>query len=177
MLNYLDIAALLIIAISVIAAMIKGILSELLSLGSVIVGIVCAVLFYPQAADFFGFIDAPRLGLEFLGFAAIFIFFVVLGAVLSHLADRLMKALKIKWFDRLMGGAFGFLRGYLINLVIFLGLTAFPISESLIAGSFLKDYFLAGAGIIVKLAPEGLKARFVEGIESLYEDLQEESES
>lgn len=174
MLNYLDIVALLIIVVSMIAAMIKGILSELLSLGSVLAGIVCAFLFYPHAADFFGFFDAPRLALEFMGFAAIFIFFVVLGGVLSHLMDRLMKALKVKWFDRLMGGAFGLLRGYLIAMVIFLALTAFPVSENLVAGSFLREYFLAGAGLLVRLAPEGLQTRFIEGAESLYQELRRE---
>ena len=53
-LNTLDILALLILLISVVTAIAKGLVMELLSLASVVVGVVLAVVFYPDLASFFG---------------------------------------------------------------------------------------------------------------------------
>jgi uncharacterized membrane protein required for colicin V production len=78
-----------------------------------------------------------------------------------------LKKLKVKWLDRLLGGIFGFLRGYLINSVIFLALTAFPVRKSLLLQSSLADFFLAGARILVIFIPEDLKLKFFEAYEWL----------
>ena len=166
--NFLDIVALAILGISVVTALVKGLIVELLALGGTIAGLVCAFMFYPVAAGIILRFDIAPMLADLLGFLAIFIGLVVLSGILSSLANKLLKFLNIKWFDRLLGGAFGFARGYLINLVIFLALTAFPVSEELLRSSQLREFFLSGANILATYAPGDMRAKFEDGLDYLH---------
>jgi membrane protein required for colicin V production len=129
-----------------------------------------AVLFYPVVArPLETLLEINEQVADFIGFIAIFVAAVILGAVVSSLVDRTLKGLRVKWIDRLLGACFGFLRGFLINVVIFLALTAFPVNKGLLASSRLAGYFLNGAEIIVYYAPADFRDRFVEGYEWLFE--------
>lgn len=167
-LNYLDILALLILLVSVVTAVAKGLFLELLSLGSVILGIFLAVLFYPDVAGLLGVLGlSVDLAAEFLGFVSIFLATLLAGAIVSAVVNKVLKQLYLKWIDRLLGAVFGFVRGYLINAVIFLALTAFKMKEDLLVDSKLAEFFLAGARILVIFIPEDLKMQFLEAYEWL----------
>jgi membrane protein required for colicin V production len=169
-LNYLDILALLILLISVVTAVVKGLIMELLSLASVVAGLFLAVVFYPDLAGFFGFLGlCVDLAAEFLAFVVIFVGTLVVGAIVSAVVNRALKSLHLKWIDRFLGGIFGFVRGYLINAVIFLALTAFQMKQDLLVESKLAEFFLAGARILVIFIPEDLKKQFMEAYAWLME--------
>ena len=73
-LNYLDILALLILLISVVTAVAKGLILELLSIASVVAGLFLAVMFYPDLAGLLFILGVPvDLAAEFLGFVLIFV--------------------------------------------------------------------------------------------------------
>jgi len=167
-LGYLDILALLILAVSVVTAVAKGLVLELFSLASVLLGLFLAVFFYPDLA---GLLLAMGLSVgllaDFLAFVLIFVGTLVAGAILSASIDKVLKHLHLKWIDRFLGGVFGFLRGYLINAVIFLALTAFQIKQDLLVDSKLAEFFLAGARIVVIFIPEDLKAQFQDAYDLL----------
>ena len=169
-LNYLDIIAVLIVLISVATAVAKGLILELLSLASVILGLFLAVLFYPQLAGMLVILglDGDYVA-EFVAFVMIFVGTLVAGAIISGAVNRVLKHLHLKWMDRLLGGVFGFLRGYLINAVVFLALTSFQIRQDLLAESRLAEFFLAGARILVIFIPEDLKEQFLEAYDWLLE--------
>jgi len=167
-LNYLDILALLILLISVVTAVAKGLLLELLSIGSVVAGLFLAVVFYPDLARLLGGLGVPvDLAGEFLAFVLIFIGTLIVGAIVSAFVNRALKHLHLKWIDRLLGGIFGFVRGYLINAVIFLALTAFQMKQDLLVDSRFAEFFLAGARILVIFIPEDLKNQFHEAYDWL----------
>jgi len=167
-LNYLDILALLIMLVSVTTAVAKGLFLELLSLASVVVGIFLAVMFYPDVAGMLGVLGLSMdLAAEFLGFVLIFLGTLIAGAIVSAVVNKVLKQLHLKWIDRFLGAVFGFLRGYLINAVIFLALTAFKMKEDLLVDSKLAEFFLAGARIMVIFVPEDLKTQFLEAYEWL----------
>lgn len=167
-LNYLDILALLILLISVVTAFAKGLFLELISLASVILGIFLAVLFYPDVAGLLGVLGlSVDLAAEFLGFVSIFLGTLLAGAIVSAVVNKVLKQLYLKWIDRFLGAVFGFVRGYLINAVIFLALTAFQMKEDLLVDSKLAEFFLAGARILVIFIPEDLKTQFLEAYEWL----------
>ena len=74
-----------------------------------------------------------------------------------------MKFAKLQWADRLLGAAFGFIRGWLISAVILLALTAFEIQTERLKNSELAPYFLPGSRVIAVLTPYEMKAKFLVG--------------
>jgi membrane protein required for colicin V production len=166
--NVLDIVALLILILSILTALVKGLIIELLALASVVGGFVLAVFFYPELSSLLATLEfAVPLVYNFLAFLLIFVITIIVGSILSSCINQVLKKLRIKWIDRLLGGIFGFLRGYLINSVIFLALIAFPVNKGLLLESKLAEFFLAGVRILVIFVPEDLHLKFIETYEWL----------
>jgi uncharacterized membrane protein required for colicin V production len=78
------------------------------------------------------------------------------------MVNRFIKMTSLEWIDRLMGGIFGFLRGWAISSVIALALIAFPVRQETLARSLFAPYLLAGARAAVLLVPQDLKLKFNE---------------
>ena len=66
-------------------------------------------------------------------------------------------------FDRLMGGAFGLVRGVLIDCVLLMAMLSFTIKPDAMQQSVLAPFVSAGARVIVLVMPRGLKDKFAEG--------------
>lgn len=167
--NYLDVLALVILAVSVLTAFLKGFSSELISLAGTIGGLVLAVMFYPEVARMLLRFEFHPILADFLGFLAIFLASVVAASLIGGLTRKTLKALKLSWLDRSFGAAFGFVRGCLINIVIFLAFVAFPINAAALEGSKLKDYFLPAAQVLMSYAPPDFRQRILDGLEHLKE--------
>ncbi len=167
--NALDVAAILIIVVSAAAALRRGLASELLSLASVILGLVLAVLFYPRAAILFlqFHLSAPLAA--FFGFLSIFLLAIVLGSLAVALVDRVIRTLHLKWLDRLLGGVFGLIRGWLIVVVIFLALTSFPVERHWVEGAKTAPFFLDSARLVVYFTPAEFREAFYRGYWRLYQ--------
>ena len=78
-----------------------------------------------------------------------------------------MKFAKVEWADRLLGAAFGFIRGWLISALLLLALTAFEVQTESIKNSRLAPYFLPGSRLIAIVTPYELKAKFLVGYRAL----------
>ena len=74
-----------------------------------------------------------------------------------------MKFAKLEWADRLLGAAFGLIRGWVIGAVLLLGLTAFEVQTERLKNSELAPYFLPGSRVIAVVTPYELKAKFLVG--------------
>ncbi len=168
-LTWLDLLALGVLVVSTLMALIKGLLAELVSLGSVVVGIFAAVSFYPQAARL-----AAQMGLgspwgDFLGFISIFLLSMAAGALLIRISGHALKALELRWIDRLLGATFGLFRGWLINVVLFTAFTLFPVSSTLVERSQLAGFFLTSASVLTRLTPKGFREKFSASYKTVYE--------
>lgn len=174
--NYLDVVAVVILAVSTLTAFLKGFALELVSLAGTIGGLILAVLFYPAAAQLLSRFDLHPMAADFLGFLAIFLASVITASVLGGLVRKTLKALKLSWLDRSFGAVFGLLRGCLINIVIFLAFVAFPINSAALEGSTLKDYFLPAAHVLGSYAPADFRQRLLDGLEYLQEEWLDDQE-
>jgi membrane protein required for colicin V production len=160
--QFLDFLFAIIILVSTICALRKGLVREIVSLAALIGGFILAVLFYRiPAAKLADFTRTDSIA-DLLGFLIIFVGCILLGIIASFLINRFIKAASLKWIDRLLGGIFGFLRGWAISSILVLALIAFPIRENLLARSFLTPFLLAGARTVVLLVPQSLKDKFNE---------------
>jgi len=160
--NLLDFMAFAIIGLSIWGAIAKGLIVELFSLASVILGFVLASLYYDVLDVFFlGFVSPSRAG--FTAFIAIFVTLIVIGTIAGALLNRVIKKLHLKWMDRLLGAFFGLVRGWLVVSIIFLAFAAFGVQRANMAHSRTAPIFLDSARLIVFWVPQELKSKFTEG--------------
>jgi membrane protein required for colicin V production len=167
--NWLDILLGIILIASVIEGFKKGLARTGLGFLAVIVGLVCGLWFYGAVGNAFaGFIHSRSLA-NLVGFLAIFIGAILLGGLVGALIAKLMKVAHLSWLDRVLGGAFGVLRGALVGAVILLVMTAFsPKPPPLpVAHSRIAPYVMNTARLIVYAAPR----EFREGFRDSYDKL------
>ena len=165
----LDIVALLIVVVSVATAALKGFAAELISLASVVAGLVLAFAFYDRLAGVLSNLGTGESVALLGGFLLIFAAVVAWGILMTRLIRKALKLLYLRWADRLLGTVFGVLRGWLVVAIIFLAMTAFPVTGDLVANSISGEFFLTSAGIVVRFAPEELQERFSKEYERIYQ--------
>jgi membrane protein required for colicin V production len=162
-LNLLDAVVLLILLGSVVYSALKGFVRELLGMLSLVAAFFVSVSFYRVASEPFKEVVKTENIALFLGFASIFLGTLIVGALVIWAVQKLVKFAKVQWFDRLLGAAFGFIRGWILGSVVFLALTSFDLQSERVRGSQLAPYYLPGARIIALATPHDLKTRFMDG--------------
>ena len=127
-LGWIDIAMLAVVGLSAIVGILRGLTFEILSL----LGWVAAWF----AGLWFGPLIAPHLSIESpsLNHVAAFAIAFVIALIVCGLAARAISALvgktPLKPLDRLLGAAFGVLRGVLVLLAIAIVVTHSPAASS-----------------------------------------------
>src|SRR5208337_1913354 len=169
--NWLDWVFAAVVVASVAAAIMRGFVRELISLTSLVVGLVVAVVAYPRAALWFEDVTKSHEIAQGLGFLVLFLGTLLLGSLVSLLGRKLFKAAGLQWFDRFLGAVFGLLRGVIVNCILLFVLLAFTIKPEAVRQSSLAPYVTAGANIISLAMPANLKAQFRLGFEKFRETL------
>ena len=162
-LNLLDWGVLLILVGSVILSAVKGFVRELLGMAALAAAFLVGAWFYRDAASLFKEVVKTENIALFLGFAFVFVGTLLVGALVIWVVQKLIKFAHIQWFDRLLGAAFGFIRGWILGSIVFLALTSFEVQAERVRSSQLAPYYLPGARIIALAAPEDFKTRFMDG--------------
>jgi membrane protein required for colicin V production len=160
--SYSDILFAVIILLSTVCAFFKGMFREIVGICVLILGFALSVMYYQAPAAKLAGFGCSETVAELLGFLGIFLGCVLLGAVVSFTVNRFLKAVKLKWADRLLGAIFGFLRGWILSAIIVLALTAFPAQNNFTARSLLVPYLLGSASLMIHLTPRDLKEKFQE---------------
>jgi membrane protein required for colicin V production len=123
-----DIAVAIIIGLSVLLSIVRGLVREVLALAAWVIAFLAANLLASAAVPWLP--EAiPTEELRLLaGFVCVFLAVLVAMSVLAMLASKLVKSAGLGLEDRLLGGAFGLARGLLVVLIIVLmaGLTSLP---------------------------------------------------
>lgn len=162
-LNILDWFVLLILIGSIVFSAMKGFVRELLGMAFLILAILLGSWFYSAVATPFKDVVKTENIALFLGFAIVFLGTLLVGAAIIWIARKLIKFAQIQWFDRVLGAAFGFMKGWILGAIVFLALTSFDLQAERVKSSRLAPYFLPGARIIALATPRDLKTRFADG--------------
>lgn len=166
--NWLDIIIAVVLVLSLVTAFRNGLSGEFVRLLTLVVGIVGGMWWYQSVSIHFRpYIESQPLA-EFLAFIAILIGALMAGAVIGWILAKLLGWTRLRWFDRLLGAAFGALRGLAISAALVIAIIAFaPIrgSDETVAASRLAPWVLYGADAAVGLAPEDLKQNFSDGFQ------------
>lgn len=124
--NWLDGVILVILALSVLIGLMRGLVAELLSLVIWIAAFWVAALFGPGVAAQFDNVISLPVARICLGYAICFFGVLLIGAIVRFAARKLIWSTGLTGIDSLLGVVFGFVRGVLVvTIIVFLvGLTA-----------------------------------------------------
>jgi membrane protein required for colicin V production len=169
--NWLDWILAAVVVVSVVAAIMKGFIRELISLAAVVAGLVIAALGYQRAALWFDDLTRSHNVALGLGFLTLFVGTLLVGALVSVLARKLIQKAGLQWFDRFLGGVFGLVRGVVVDCILLMVLVAFAIKAEAVQKSTLSPYVTTGARVIALAMPADLKAEFKAGFDKFKQSL------
>jgi membrane protein required for colicin V production len=152
---------------SVLLAAAQGFIFELFSVAGAVLGYLIAAWEYPALAPrFLRYTNSISVA-EMVSFLTIFFVVVIVAGICGRVARWLMKEAGLRWADRLLGAAFGLLRGVLIGAVIVLATMAFSPDARAVQESYLGPYMLVAARGLVLAAPPGLRQKLRDGINAV----------
>ncbi len=126
-----DYAVLVIVGLSIIISMMRGLLAEVLSIMGWIAAFFVARTYSSQLAPMMP-TEIPTESLRILAsFVTLFVATFLVTSLLAIALTTIFKKIGLGWLNRLLGGLFGFARGMLIVCIfVFLaGLTSIPKDE------------------------------------------------
>ena len=165
----LDWLIVVILLLSVLLAAAHGFFFELFSLAGTVIGYLVAAWEYPRIAQWYLPYVKNQWAADAAAFLTIFIAIVLVAGIAGRIARWAMKEVGLRWFDRLLGGVFGILRGALIVTVVVFAIAAFGPGSKMLAESRFGSYFLVIGRGAVWVAPYELRNRFRQGLGALHE--------
>jgi membrane protein required for colicin V production len=161
--NWLDLVLLLILGVSVLTSLRKGLSREVIGLVSVVAALLLAVWLYGTAGGFVApYVSSPGIA-HFIGFALVFAAVLLLGGLVSFVVGRFLRVTGLSIFDHLLGAVFGLVRGVLIGVALVMGIMAFAPSSgppSSVVHSRVSPYVVDAARVVAAMAPNEVREGF-----------------
>lgn len=152
--NILDIIILICLIPALIQGIIKGFISQAISIISLIVGVWASARFAGMACKWLSqYITCPEQVLNIAAFGLIFILVIVVLVLLGKLLEKVIKLVMLGWLNRLLGALFATLKWLLVMGLISIVFTAVNQSLGLvrpevIAGSHLYSFITGFADLV-----------------------------
>lgn len=165
--NWADAAIVVVVLLSVLLAAGQGFFFEIFSLAGTVIGYLLAAWGYTRVAPLIEpYVKTPWVA-NIAAFLLIFLAVTLLASAVGRVVRATMKEVGLRWFDRLLGAAFGFVRGLLVVMVIALALASFAPNSPALANSRVAPYLLVVARAAVWLAPTQVRMQFRAGMDTL----------
>ncbi len=119
--NPVDVAILAVLGIFLLKGLLRGLVKEVCSLIGLVAGAFVAFRFYPPLAEILvGSVNLPTSVGVAVAFGLLFGFTYIFFVVLGYLLSRLFKAVFLGGANRVAGGLFGLVQGaILLSLILF----------------------------------------------------------
>lgn len=167
--NWLDWVLVAFLLISVLAGFREGFVRIGIGFAAMIVGFFMASWFGGVVAGSLSPYIESKAVAGIVAFLLVFVGVLIAGALIAALLARLLKIVGLSWADRLMGGAVGLARGFVVLVVITMVMTAF-LPKSLpraVADSRLAPYVFGASHILTAATPFEIR----EGFDRAYSEL------
>jgi membrane protein required for colicin V production len=168
--NWLDVLLGAILLLSFVGAVRNGLTKEIIRLVALVVGIAGGMWWYADAAAYLQPAVADRNISSFAGFFVILFGSLIAGMIVAWVLVKILGWVGLRWFDRLLGGAFGLVRGLLVCAALVLAMLAFaPLTRSteVIAESKIAPWVLHAAQVTSLAAPPDLRQAFEQNFEQV----------
>lgn len=179
--NWVDYTLLVIVGCSVLTGFSAGAARVGVGFIAAFVGIFAGFWFYGlAAAHIVDYVNSRALA-NLIGFLLIFTAVLVLGALVGRLLASLFRWIGLSWFDRLLGAAFGFVRGVLVTVALVTVLLAFapaPPPPSIVESRMLP-YVMDASNVLASATPHEIKDAFRETqdkVRKIWDDLRRKPE-
>lgn len=155
-----DYSVLVIVGLSVLFGVMRGLVREVLSLVAWVAAFIAANFLAAEVAALLPKGWATEELRLLIGFMVVFLIVLVVMSVLAILASKLVKSAGLAWEDRAFGGGFGLARGLLIMLILVLlaGLTSLP-RQPAWRNAVLSGPFESAAQYVKTWLPKDLSQR------------------
>jgi membrane protein required for colicin V production len=164
--NWLDYILLAILLFSVAQSFRRGFSREIIGLAAMFFAFILAMWFYGLAGSLVSpYVSSARTA-NMIGFFIVVIAVLMIGAVAGWIVSRFLRTVGLSFFDRLLGAAFGFMRGLLISMALLTAWTAFGAqtapgaASDAVVHSRIAPYVLGASRLFVAVAPMDLKQSF-----------------
>lgn len=174
--SLLDLLLGLIIVSSVMAGFVAGFARVGIGFCATVAGIVFGFWYYETPAAWIHKYLSSQTVSNVLGFLVVLWAVLLLGSLVAKIVASLFKMTGLSWLNRLLGAAFGFVRGALIGVAFVAVLLAFapkPLPNWMV-NSLLLPYAIDASDLCASIAPAALKDAFREGVEEIHKDWEEQ---
>jgi len=155
--NILDLLFILILFFSFFFGLFRGLVRELFSLIFLIAALVVAFFYYQEAGLLLnGWIGSRDLA-NFAGFLLVLVLVAAAGSLITHLVGRYLLVGPLKAMDRLLGAAFGLLRGVLLAGLVIYSFLVFPLNQELLNDSQLAPHLVRVLVVGMQVLPPSLR--------------------
>jgi membrane protein required for colicin V production len=162
-LSILDWGFVFVLVISILGAAAQGFFYELFALAGAVVGYLVAAWEYPRLAAWYIRYMNSGWAADIAGFLTVFLAFMLLGGVAGRIARWAVHGVGLRWFDRLLGGLFGAIRGVAVCTVIVMALASFSPTSPYLQNSGVAPFLLVTGRALIWAAPAELRQRFHDG--------------
>ncbi len=160
--NLFDILLLLIILACFGGGLRSGLIKQFFSLTAIIGGVALGFFFYGPLGAFLlekNIIAEPRIA-EILGFVVVACLAYMLIHYLSHLLTDLLEKIRMGWFNHLLGGAIGFIIGFLLCYITVMGVSQLVDEDApFVKNSILAPRIISAYDVIREQSPDDLDNR------------------
>jgi membrane protein required for colicin V production len=165
--NLADILIVVVLVVSGISAFVKGFFVEVFSLAGVVLGLFIAAANYgaltPWVLRFVKNLDVARL----IAFLLIALVVMLIAGLAGRLLRGVVRGVGLGIIDRVLGAAFGLLKGGAIVTLVLMGLVAFLPRQGWLDGSRLAPIFLTAAHGGSHVVPFALGEEIRQGLDTL----------
>jgi membrane protein required for colicin V production len=153
-----------VLALSVLVAAAQGFFFEVFSLAGAIFGYILAAWEYWRLAPWFEQYVKSTAAANAAGFITIFLSVMIVASIAGKITRWAMHEVGLRWVDRLLGAAFGLVRGVVLVTVGIMALAAFSPESEMLNKSELSRYFLVSARAASWVAPSDMQQKFRDGL-------------
>jgi membrane protein required for colicin V production len=165
--NTLDWIFVVVLALLGVRCMIKGFVSEVLSVAAILVGLLAGLFLYKAAGQLlvgWGLPATPQLLPAILGFAAVFLLAFLVVKLIERLLREGIEAAELGGVDRVLGLVLGLAEGLLLVSLVLVAMSLLEPAlksiagyQKLLSGSFFARFLLPLIGPEVAKATQGMK--------------------
>jgi membrane protein required for colicin V production len=154
----------IILIVSVLSAAKHGFFVEAFSLAGVVLGLLLASWNYQKLLPWVeGWVHSPGVA-EAIAFVAIAVAVMVAAGLAGRLIRWSARSIGLGWADRLLGAAFGFIKGCVLVTLGVMAVAAFMPHASWMEKSRFAPYFLSVAHEASIVTPADLSQRIRDGV-------------
>ncbi len=122
-----DTVAIIVMSLSIIYSIFRGMVKEIFSLMSYVVGYMMAVNLQDKSGELMGRFVTSEAAARVIGFILTFILFMVIVSFIGKLIRKVMhKAGALSAIDRIIGGAIGLIKGAALLIIVMVPMELFP---------------------------------------------------